>query len=261
MTKTSSKKSATIKLGINGFGRIGKLTLWHHISRKYFKEIVVNLGRDVGESMNDLAHYIERDSTYGWLHVFLGGHKAERVIEKVDEKTRTLVIDGIKVKMLNKARNPMEIDWSGEGVKLVVETTGQFLDPTLPADSPKGSCLGHIEAGADKVVVSAPFKIKDKSAQMPEYAVTTVMGINPQDYHPRKHKVISGASCTTTCLAHMVKPLLDHFGAKRIMTASMDTIHAVTSSQSVLDRLPKAGATDLRKTRSMMDNIILTSTV
>jgi glyceraldehyde 3-phosphate dehydrogenase len=95
---------------------------------------------------------------------------------------------------------------------------------------------------------------------MPEYAVTTVMGVNHRDYDPRIHRVISGASCTTTCLAHMVKPLLDHFGPRRLLTASMATIHAATGSQAVLDRVPKAGATDLRKTRSILDNIILTST-
>ncbi|MBW1712495.1 MAG: glyceraldehyde-3-phosphate dehydrogenase, partial [Deltaproteobacteria bacterium] len=83
---------------------------------------------------------------------------------------------------------------------------------------------------------------------------------NHRDYDPRKHKIISNASCTTTCLAHMVKPLLDFFGSKRFLSASMATVHAVTSSQAVLDRVPKPGATDLRKTRSIMDNIILTTT-
>ena len=95
---------------------------------------------------------------------------------------------------------------------------------------------------------------------MPKYAVTTVMGINHQDYDPRIHTVISNASCTTTCLAHMVKPLLDHFGSKKVLSASMATVHAATSSQAVLDRMPGQGSLDLRKTRSIMDNIILTST-
>ena len=119
---------------------------------------------------------------------------------------------------------------------------------------------GHLEAGAEKVIVSAPFKIKDKSREIPEDSVTTVMGVNENDFDPRIHKLISNASCTTTCLAHMMKPLIDHFGADRILTASMATVHAVTGSQEVLDRLPKEGATDLRKNRSVLNNIILTTT-
>jgi len=95
---------------------------------------------------------------------------------------------------------------------------------------------------------------------MPEDAVTTVMGINDSDYDPRRHRIISNASCTTNCLAHMMKPLLNHFGPKKILSASMATIHAATGSQEVLDRLPKTGAGDLRKSRSVMNNIILTST-
>jgi glyceraldehyde 3-phosphate dehydrogenase len=86
------------------------------------------------------------------------------------------------------------------------------------------------------------------------------MGVNANDYDPRRHRIISCASCTTTCLAHMMRPLIDVFGAKRILSASMATVHAATSSQEVLDRLPEAGKTDLRKSRSIMNNIILTST-
>ncbi len=249
-----------MKLGINGLGRIGKLTLWHHVGRKYFSEIVVNIGRHVGGSVNDVAHYLERDSTYGSLSGYLYGHKGTRVIDHVDEKAGTMTIDGVKVRLLQTSRNPKDIGWRSHDVRLVVDTTGQFLDPTAPADAPKGSVRGHIESGAEKVIVSAPFKIKDKSRPMPEDAVTTVMGINEHDYDPRAHRLISGASCTTSCLAHMIKPLLDFFGAQRILSASMATVHAVTGSQEVLDRLPKAGATDLRKTRSVMNNIILTTT-
>jgi glyceraldehyde 3-phosphate dehydrogenase len=95
---------------------------------------------------------------------------------------------------------------------------------------------------------------------MPEDAVTTVMGINENDFDSRRHKLISNASCTTTCLAHMIKPLLNVLGAKRILSASMATIHAATGSQVVLDKPPKTGKTDLRKNRSIMNNIILTTT-
>ncbi len=247
-------------LGINGLGRIGKLTLWHHLARKYFKEIVINVGRDVGTSLNDLAHYLERDSTYGLLAGFLYGHKGTEVIQDVDEKAGTMMIDGIKVRILRDSRNPKDLGWEGHDVRLVVDTTGQFLDPTSPPDDPKGSIRGHLEAGAERVIASAPFKIKDKASPMPDDAVTTVMGINEDDYDPRIHKIVSNASCTTTCLAHMIKPLLDVYGPQRILSASMATVHAVTGSQQVLDRLPKTGATDLRKNRSVMDNIILTTT-
>jgi glyceraldehyde 3-phosphate dehydrogenase (phosphorylating) len=247
-------------LGINGLGRIGKLTLWHHIARKYFEEVVVNLGRDVGASLKDLAHYLERDSTYGSLGGYLYGHKACRVIEDIDEISGTMTVDGIRVSVLRRFRNPGDIDWLEHGVRLVVDTTGQFLDPTLFPDDPKGSVRGHLEGGVEKVIVSAPFKIKDETRAMPDDAVTTVMGINENDYDPRVHRIISNASCTTTCLAHMIKPLMDAFGPQRILTASMATVHAVTGSQAVLDRLPKKGASDLRKNRSIMNNIILTTT-
>jgi len=95
---------------------------------------------------------------------------------------------------------------------------------------------------------------------MPEDAVTTVMGINDEDYIPSKHSLISAASCTTTCLSYMIKPLLDQIGADNFLSASMVTVHAATGSQQVLDRLPSTGATDLRKSRSILNNIILTTT-
>jgi glyceraldehyde 3-phosphate dehydrogenase len=249
-----------ICLGINGLGRIGKLTLWHHVGRRFFDEIIVNMGRALGGSIQDLAHYVERDSTYGWLHGYLYGHKGQRVITDLDDKNGTMLIDGVKVKIMRTDRNPMDIKWGEHGVKIVIDTTGQFLDPTLPSDHPKGSARGHLDAGAQKVIVSAPFKIKDKSRPMPEDAVTTVMGINHNDYDPRRHNIISNASCTTTCLAHMIKPLIDNFGPKNILTASMATVHAATSSQEVLDKPAKEGAKDLRKNRSILNNIILTTT-
>jgi len=249
-----------MKLGINGFGRIGKLTLWQNIGRKYFDEIVVNVGREVGTSLEDIAHYAERDSTYGWLHSYLFGHMAEPVISNLDEKSGSMLIDNTPVRFLRDARNPADINWEGCDVRLVVDTTGRFLDPTLLEDASGGAVRGHLKAGADKVIVSAPFKIKDKRKPMPEDVVTTVMGINGNDYDPRRHKIISNASCTTTCLAHMIKPLLNVFGPQRVLSASMSTIHAATGSQEVLDRLPQGGTKDLRKNRSVMNNIILTTT-
>jgi len=248
------------KLGVNGFGRIGKLTVWHHVARKQFAEILVNIGRPAGTSLADIAHYLERDSTYGLLRNYLHGCAAGPVISDLDEENGRMVVDGIAIRFLRSARKPANIEWQKNGVDLVVDTTGQFLDPTKPAEDPKGSVRGHLAAGAQKVIVSAPFKIKDQSAPMPEDAVTTVMGINDADYDPRRHRLLSNASCTTTCLAHMMKPLLNFFGPKKILSASMATVHAATGSQAVLDRLPKAGKTDLRKNRSIMNNIILTTT-
>jgi len=247
-------------LGINGFGRIGKLTVWHHIARKYFKKLVVNIGRNAGNSLEDIAHYLERDSTYGSLSGYMHGFQAPQDILKINKSDNSILVNDVEVHFLQSNRNPADIQWQDHDIQIVVDTTGQFLDPTVDADISGGAIRGHLEAGASKVILSAPFKIKDKSKPMPEDCVTTVMGINDSDFDPRQHSIISNASCTTTCLAHMVKPLIDYFGSKKILTASMSTIHAATGSQQVLDRLPKNGAKDLRKNRSVFNNIILTST-
>ena len=247
-------------LGINGMGRIGKLTLWNHIGRKFFSEIVVNIGRKAGTKLEDVALYIEKDSTYGSLHQYLHGYKAKKVIENINEEKGTMVIDGIPVTILRESRNPRNIPWRDHGAKIVVEATGKFKDPTTPPDSKEGAARGHLDAGAEKVIVSAPFKIKEKGHAMPDDSTTIVIGINDETYEPLRHRVISAASCTTTCLAYMIKPLLDYFGPKKILNASMATVHAATGTQEVLDRLPKQGATDLRKNRSIMNNIILTTT-
>jgi glyceraldehyde 3-phosphate dehydrogenase len=247
-------------LGLNGLGRIGKLSLWHHVSRKHFSGLVVNIGRDVGGGLADLAASIERDSTYGRLGTYLHGHKAGRIIQELDEAAGTMLVNGIPVKILREARNPKDIAWRDNGVKLVVDTTGVFKDPTADASDARGAMRGHLQAGAEKVLLSAPFKIKSKGLDMPEDAITTVMGINDEMYDAEKHSLISAASCTTTCLSYMIKPLMERLGAERILSASMVTVHAATGSQQVLDRLPGAGATDLRKNRSILNNIILTTT-
>ena len=249
-----------MKLGINGLGRIGKLSLWHHVSRQHYSEIVVNIGRKVGSCLNDLAAAIEKDSTYGRLSTYLHGHSCGRVIEKLNDSDGSMVINGVPVKILQEARNPKDIKWKENDVRFVVDTTGVFNDPTTDAESPGGALRGHLYAGAEKTLLSAPFKIKSKGLDMPEDVVTTVMGINDDEYVSSKHNVISAASCTTTCLAYMIKPLMDQFGAENFLSASMVTVHAATGSQQVLDRLPAAGASDLRKTRSILNNIILTTT-
>ena len=247
-------------LGLNGMGRIGKLSLWHHVSRKHFSKIVVNVGREIGQGLNDLAASVERDSSYGRLGTYLHGHKGGRVIEELNEEAGTMVINGVPVKFLRTARNPKDIAWQENNVKLVADTTGAFTDPTADAEGGWGSLRGHLQAGAEKVLLSAPFKIKSKGLDMPDDAITTVMGINEEDYEASKHALISAASCTTTCLSYMIKPIMESIGAENFLSASMVTVHAATGSQKVLDSLPKTGAADLRKNRSILNNIILTTT-
>ena len=250
----------TDALGINGLGRIGKLTLWHHVARRHFPSIVVNVGREVGTGLEAVCAAIEKDSTYGPLHRFLYGVDAEPCVRIVDRDRGLLDVAGTPVTILQEARNPAEIAWKPHGVRIVVDATGVFNDPTLPADHPKGSLRGHLAAGVEKVVNSAAFKIEDKSRAMPEDAAVLIYGINHEAFDPVRHNLVSAASCTTTAVAHMLKPLLDALHASRLLTAAMSTIHAATNSQSVLDTLPKAGASDLRKTRSALNSIILTST-
>ena len=249
-----------MKLGINGLGRIGKLSVWRHVSSKYFSELVVNVGREIGNGLEDLAACIERDSTYGHLGNYLYGHKGGRVIENLNNDTGAMTVNGVPVKILRQNREPKDIAWRENGVLLVVDSTGAFTDPTADAGAAKGALRGHLAAGAEKVLLSAPFKIKSKGLDMPVDATTCVMGINDEMYDPAKHAMISAASCTTTCLSYMIKPLMDRIGADKILSASMVTVHAATGSQQVLDRLPKSGATDLRKNRSILNNIILTTT-
>ena len=150
-----------LKLGINGLGRIGKLTLWHHVGRKFFPKIVVNLGRKAGQSLDDIAHYLGRDTTYGRLSQFLYGYQAQEVISEVDEVSGRMKINGVDIQFLRNDRNPADITWMENDVRLVVDTTGQFLDPNKPENDPKGSLRGHLAAGADKVVLSAPFKVAE----------------------------------------------------------------------------------------------------
>lgn len=249
-----------MKLGINGLGRIGKLSVWHHVSRKHFSGLVVNIGREVGTGLHDLAAALERDSTYGRLGTYLHGHKSGRVIQELDNERGSMVVNGVPVTILRQSRDPKNIGWRENGVKLVVDTTGVFNDPTTDAGADRGALRGHLQAGADKVILSAPFKIKSKGLEMPADAITTVMGINEEVYDSSRHSLISAASCTTTCLSYMIKPLMERVGADKILSASMVTVHAATGSQQVLDRLPKTGAVDLRKNRSIMNNIILTTT-
>jgi glyceraldehyde 3-phosphate dehydrogenase len=247
-------------LGINGLGRIGKLTLWYHLGHDDFDRIVVNVGRQVGTSLDSVVEYISKDSTYGALHRYLYGHKAQRDITVVDEAKGIIKAYGKELVILREARNPKDIPWRNHGVTLVVECTGKFRDPHAEADSAKGSIRGHLAGGARAVVNSSPFKSKLKGVPLPDDTAILINGINHFQYDPGKHKVVSAASCTTTALAHMMRPLLDRDLTRNMITAGMSTVHAVTNSQPVLDAVPGAGATDLRKTRAAMNNIVLTST-
>ena len=248
-------------LGINGAGRIGKLTLWNHLNIKHFDSFVLNAGRKVGNSFEDMMNYLLTDSTYGNLDTFLYGFSGKKAqVEIISQEEQIFSVDGREIKILSAARNPKDINWLKEDVKLVIDCTGAFLDPTVPADAPKGSLRGHIQAGAEKVVVSAPFKIKDKTLKIPDDAGMFVFGVNHNKYNPDKHHIISAASCTTTGLAHMVMPLLEDELTKEILTASMSTVHAATNNQNILDAVPGEGKSDLRRNRSTFNNIIPTST-
>ena len=247
-------------LGINGIGRIGKLTLWHHLGRDDFDRFVVNTGRPVGTSLESVVQYLSKDSTYGPLHRFLFGRSGTRDMSVLDEEKGLISAYGKEIVILREARNPKDIPWRDYGVTLVVDATGTFRDPHAEADSPRGALRGHLAAGAAVVVQSSPFKSKQKTAPLPPDAAILVHGINDYEFDPARHTLVSAASCTTTALAHMIRPLLDRDLTKDMITAGMSTIHAVTNSQPVLDSVPKAGATDLRKTRGAIGNLVLTST-
>lgn len=248
-------------LGIGGLGRIGKLNLWKHLLLDHFDGFVISLGREVGKNLEAIIQTIDTDSTFGNLSHFLYGHTGKKYdLEIIDRDNFEFSINGKFIKILTKERNPKNIPWGENGVRLVVDCTGTFVDPSIDAEKGNGALRGHLAGGAEKVILSAPFKIKDSSAKMPEDAIMLVYGINHTDYNESKHHLISAASCTTTALAHMMKPLVETSETSEIMTASMSTIHAATNSQTVLDSVPKAGTGDLRKTRSVMNNVIITST-
>lgn len=210
-----------VKVGINGFGRIG---------RQVYKAIYENY-RDVldVEAINDLmdvktnAHLLKYDSTYGRF----GG--------EVEARGEDLYVDGVKLKNYAE-RDPAKLPWGELGVDVVLECTGIFRQ--------RDQAAAHLDAGTKKVIISAPGKGVD---------ATFVLGVNQDEYDPGSHHVISNASCTTNALAPTAKVLDDYFGVKR---ALMSTVHAYTNGQQILDMASK----DLRRSRSAGINIIPTTT-
>jgi len=251
--------SAQRTLGINGLGRIGKLVLWSHVGHDDFDRFVINTGRPVGTSLEAVAQYLAKDSTYGPLHRFLHGQGGVPDLRVVDEAQGLLQAYGKDIVVLREARDPRDIGWRDHGVALVVECTGRFKDPDAEPDAPGGSLRGHLTAGARVVVQSSAFKNR-KGAPLPDDAIMLIHGINDYQFDPARHTMVSAASCTTTGLAHMMRPLLERDLTRHMITAGMSTVHAATNSQPVLDAVPKAGAKDLRKTRGSLGNIVLTST-
>ncbi len=241
-------------VGISGIGRIGKLLLWLITARKEQKQVVISTGREAGKTIDDLAAYLAFDSTYGPYERFFFGFGTEG---KVEVRDGAVHLNGVKVVWLSDAncRVPGNIPWAEHGAELVFDTTGKMTDPSK---NDENSLRGHLNH-AKKVVLTAPFKIKDKGTAMPADAVTVVGGVNLDWYDDAKHRVVSNASCTTNCVAPPIKALVDHFGEKFI-SYSLTTVHAATNSQSVLDQLPKAGDKDTRKRRSIINSMIPTST-
>jgi glyceraldehyde 3-phosphate dehydrogenase len=250
----SSAITAKAPVGVCGIGRIGKLLVWLLSARKEHDQIVIATGRKTGKGIEDLSTYFAYDSTYGSYSRFIGGFHKDSAVEVKDG---SLYLNGTKLVWLNDPahRVPGNIPWAENGVEVVFDTTGRMTDPTVNQDNTLRGHLNH----AKTVVLTAPFKIKNKGAALPQDAITLVGGVNLSRYDSSVHRIISNASCTTNCCAPPIKALVDHFGEKFI-SYSLTTVHAATNSQSVLDILPKDGEKDTRKTRSSFNTMIPTST-
>ncbi|NBU60196.1 MAG: type I glyceraldehyde-3-phosphate dehydrogenase [Actinobacteria bacterium] len=210
----------TIRVGINGFGRIGRN--FYRAIRQSGADIEIVAVNDLG-AIKTMAHLLKYDSVLGVL---------PNKIEAVDEG---ISIDSKLLKVLSK-RDPKELGWGSLGVDVVIESTGFFTE--------RDKAASHLEAGAKCVVVSAPATNAD---------ATFVYGVNHKDFDPKKHKVVSNASCTTNCFVPLVKVLDDAFGVENGL---MTTIHAYTGDQSIVD----SPHSDLRRARAAAINIIPTST-
>jgi len=209
----------TIKVGINGFGRIGRLVFRAMEADPAIEVVAVN---DLTDSKT-LAHLLKYDSVHG------------RFAGTVSAAEGAIMVNGREVKV-SAERDPANLAWGAMGVDLVVESTGFFTDAT--------KAKAHIDAGAKKVIISAPATNED---------ITIVMGVNDDQYDPAVHNIVSNASCTTNCLAPFAKVLRDSFGLK---SGFMNTIHSYTNDQVILDAPHK----DLRRGRAAAVSIIPTST-
>ncbi len=209
------------RIGINGFGRIGRLVLRANESRNAGKVEVAAVNDFTDAKTN--AHLLKYDTNYG------------RYPGEVEANNGDLMVDGRSIKVFSE-RDPAQIPWSEMGVDLVIESTGIFTDAEQAA--------GHLKGGASKVIISAPAKGED---------LTLVLGVNEELYDAKKHNIVSNASCTTNCFATMVKVLHDSFGIEHGL---MSTIHSYTNDQAILDQ--RHG--DLRRARAAAENIIPTST-
>jgi glyceraldehyde 3-phosphate dehydrogenase len=209
------------RIAINGFGRIGRLVL-RTLLQQHRKELSVVAVNDMADLKTN-AHLFRYDTTYG---IFPG---------KLEVGEGAMQVDGQKIAVLN-LKEPSRMPWKQLGVDIVIESTGVFTDAA--------QVRAHLDAGAKKTIITAPATRED---------LTVVLGVNDSAYDPRKHHIISNASCTTNCLAPVAKVLQDNFGIERGL---MTTIHAYTNDQRILDLMHK----DLRRARAAAMNIVPTST-
>lgn len=208
------------KIGINGFGRIGRLVMRSILDRDDLEVVAINNP----SGAETAAYLLKYDSVHGRLN------------KDVKVEGDELIIDGKKVHVFHD-RNPEDLDWSKYGVEIVIESTGKFKD--------EESAMKHVHGTVKKVIISAPGKGVD---------ATIVMGVNEETYDPAKDTVISNASCTTNCLAPVVKVINNEFGIRRGL---MTTVHSYTNDQAILE---KAHKKDPRRGRAAAENIIPTST-
>ncbi|UMZ72656.1 type I glyceraldehyde-3-phosphate dehydrogenase [Natranaerofaba carboxydovora] len=209
----------SIKVGVNGFGRIGRAVIKLLLDKEGVDLVAINSTRDP----DLLCHLLKYDSLYGiWEKEVKPGEKA-------------IYVDGKEIKILGE-RNPEKLEWDSLDIDVVVEATGQFRE--------RDEASKHLGGSVKKVLITAPGKNED---------LMIVMGVNEEDYDPNKHHVVSNASCTTNCVAPLVKVLNDQFGVKEAM---MTTIHAYTNDQVLLDNSHK----DKRRARAASMSIIPTTT-
>jgi glyceraldehyde 3-phosphate dehydrogenase len=209
------------RVGINGFGRIGRLALKAIIQRCGGKAEVAAVN-DLTDAKTN-AHLFKYDSNYG---IYPG---------KVEASSDSITVDGKRIKVLAE-RDPAKIPWRDYGVDIVIESTGLFTEA--------GKAAAHLQGGAKKVIISAPAKGED---------ISIVLGVNQEQYDPAKHRIISNGSCTTNCIAPVIKILHQNFG---VVHGLMTTVHSYTNDQKILDVFHH----DLRRARSAGTNIIPTTT-